>query len=63
MTYGRFPGKVEVIDGQIHVDDEIVRSFAEKDPAKLPWGDLGVEIVLECTGIFTSKKSGPPHRR
>lgn len=60
-TYGRFPGKVEVIDGQIHVDDEIVRSFAEKDPAKLPWGDLGVEIVLECTGIFTSKEKAAPH--
>ena len=60
-TYVRFPGKVEVIDGQIHVDDEIVRSFAEKDPAKLPWGDLGVEIVLECTGIFTSKEKAAPH--
>ena len=60
-TYGRFPGKVEVIDGQIHVDDEIVRSFAEKDPSKLPWGDLGVEIVLECTGIFTSKEKAAPH--
>jgi glyceraldehyde 3-phosphate dehydrogenase len=60
-TYGRFPGKVEVIDGQIHVDDEIVRSFAEKDPSKLPWGDLGVEIVLECTAIFTTKEKAAPH--
>ncbi|MBP8002964.1 MAG: type I glyceraldehyde-3-phosphate dehydrogenase [Chloroflexi bacterium] len=60
-TYGRFPGKVEVIDGQIHVDDEIVRSFAERDPSKLPWGDLGVDIVLECTGIFTTKEKAAPH--
>jgi glyceraldehyde 3-phosphate dehydrogenase len=60
-TYGRFPGKVEVIDGQIHVDDEIIRSFAERDPAKLPWGELGVDIVLECTGIFTSKEKASAH--
>ena len=60
-TYGRFPGKVEVIDGQIHVDDEIIRSFAERDPAKLPWGELGVDIVLECTGIFTSKEKAGAH--
>ncbi|MBK9051151.1 MAG: type I glyceraldehyde-3-phosphate dehydrogenase [Chloroflexi bacterium] len=60
-TYGRFPGKVEVIEGQIHVDDEIIRSFAERDPAKLPWGELGVDIVLECTGIFTSKEKAGAH--
>jgi len=60
-TYGRFPGKVEVIDGQIHVDDEIIRSFAERDPAKLTWGELGVDIVLECTGIFTSKEKASAH--
>ena len=51
-TYGIFPGEVEVRDGQLYVDDELIKSFAERDPANLPWGELGVDIVLECTGIF-----------
>lgn len=60
-TYGRFPGKVEVIDGDIYVDGEKLKSYAEKDPTKLPWGELGVDIVLECTGIFTSSEKAAPH--
>jgi glyceraldehyde 3-phosphate dehydrogenase len=51
-TYGIFPGEVEVRDGQLYVDDELIQSLAERDPANLPWGELGVDIVLECTGIF-----------
>lgn len=60
-TYGRFPGEVEVRDGDIYVDGEKLKSFAERDPAKLPWGDLGVDIVLECTGIFRDKESASKH--
>lgn len=60
-TYGRFPGKVEVIDGDIYVDEEKLKSFAERDPAKLPWGELGVDIVLECTGIFRDRDSAGAH--
>ncbi|MBK8433160.1 MAG: type I glyceraldehyde-3-phosphate dehydrogenase [Chloroflexi bacterium] len=60
-TYGRFPGKVEAHDGQIYVDGQVLKSYAEKDPANLPWGDLGVDIVLECTGIFTSKEKAAAH--
>ncbi|MFQ5419474.1 MAG: type I glyceraldehyde-3-phosphate dehydrogenase [Anaerolineae bacterium] len=60
-TYGRFPGEVEVRDGDIYVDGEKLKSFAERDPAKLPWGDLGVGIVLECTGIFRDKESASKH--
>jgi glyceraldehyde 3-phosphate dehydrogenase len=60
-TYGRFPGKVEVIDGDIYVDGVKLKSFAERDPAKLPWGELGVDIVLECTGIFKDKDSAGAH--
>jgi glyceraldehyde 3-phosphate dehydrogenase len=60
-TYGRFPGEVEVRDGDIYVDGEKLKSYAEKDPAKLPWGDLGVEIVLECTGRFRGKATAGPH--
>jgi glyceraldehyde 3-phosphate dehydrogenase len=60
-TYGRFPGKVEAVDGQILVDGNVLKSYAERDPANLPWGDLGVDIVLECTGIFTSKEKATAH--
>lgn len=60
-TYRRFPGTVEVRDNDIYVDGEKLKSYAEKDPTKLPWGDLGVDIVLECTGIFTSSDKAAPH--
>lgn len=60
-TYGRFPGEVEVKDGSIHIDGEKLNTFAERDPAKLPWGELGVEIVLECTGVFRDRDSASKH--
>lgn len=60
-TYGRFPGEVEARDGDIFVDGEKLKSFAERDPSKLPWGDLGVDIVLECTGIFKDRDSAGLH--
>lgn len=60
-TYGRFPGEVETHDGNIYVDGERLKSYAERDPANLPWGDLGVDIVLECTGIFRDKASASKH--
>ena len=60
-TYGRFPGVVEARDGNIFVDGEKLKSFAERDPAKLPWGDLGVDIVLECTGIFKDRDTAGLH--
>lgn len=60
-TYGRFPGHVEVKDGDMYIDGEKLKSFAEKDPAALPWKDLGVDIVLECTGIFNDKDKASKH--
>ncbi len=60
-TYGKFNGTVEVRDGDIYVDGEKLKSYAEKDPAKLPWGELGVDIVLECTGRFRSKAAAGAH--
>jgi glyceraldehyde 3-phosphate dehydrogenase len=60
-TYGRFPGEVEVKDGDMYVDGQKLKSFAERDPAKLPWGELGVDIVLECTGIFRDRDSASKH--
>ena len=57
-NYGRFDGKVEVGDDGLLVDGKPVKAFKETDPANIPWGSLGVEIVVESTGIFTVKKDG-----
>jgi glyceraldehyde 3-phosphate dehydrogenase len=57
-NYGRFNGKVEVGDGELLINGKSVKAFKETDPAKLPWSDLGVEIVIESTGIFTVKNDG-----
>src|SRR5688572_501571 len=60
-TYGQFHGDVEVRDGAMFIDGEELRSFAERDPAKIPWGDLGVDIVIESTGIFTEAEKARAH--
>ena len=57
-NYGHFDGTVEVKDDALIVDGKPVKAFKETDPAAIPWGDLGVEIVVESTGIFTVKKDG-----
>jgi glyceraldehyde 3-phosphate dehydrogenase len=61
-TYGRFAGQVSATDDAITVDGHEIRAFSEKDPAALPWGDLGVDIVVESTGIFTSAEKAQAHR-
>jgi glyceraldehyde 3-phosphate dehydrogenase len=60
-NYGRFDGKVDVVDGDLMVNDHRVRVFAEKDPAALPWGDLGVEVVIESTGVFRDRAGASKH--
>jgi len=60
-TYGRFPGEVEVRDGDLYVDGQKLKNYAERDPSKLPWGELGVDIVLECTGIFRTREQAAQH--
>jgi glyceraldehyde 3-phosphate dehydrogenase len=57
-NYGRFNGKVEVGSDGLVIDGKAIKAFKETDPAKLPWKDLGVEIVIEGTGLFTIKKDG-----
>ena len=61
-TYGRFAGEVAAGDNAIVVDGREIRSFSERDPAALPWGDLGVDIVVESTGIFTDATKAAAHR-
>ncbi|SMF32820.1 glyceraldehyde-3-phosphate dehydrogenase (NAD+) [Tistlia consotensis] len=60
-VHGRYPGTVGSTDDSIIVDGHSIKSLSERDPAKLPWGDLGVDIVLECTGIFTDKEKAGLH--
>jgi glyceraldehyde 3-phosphate dehydrogenase len=60
-TYGRYPGEVSHSDSEIRVDGHAIRAFSEKDPAALPWKDLGVEIVVESTGIFTDATRAHAH--
>src|SRR5512139_2000351 len=57
-NYGRFNGTVEVAEDGLLVDGKKIQVFKETDPSKLPWKELGVEIVVESTGIFTVKKDG-----
>jgi len=60
-VHGIYPGKVEAKDDVIIVDGKEVKVYAEKDPALLPWGELGVEIVVESTGRFTNGKDAQKH--
>ncbi len=60
-TYGPFPGKVEVTKDSIIVDGKATKVMAERDPAKIPWKELGVEIVIESTGLFTDAAKAAAH--
>jgi glyceraldehyde 3-phosphate dehydrogenase len=60
-AHGKFPGEVRVDGDSMVVNGNRVRVLAERDPSKLPWGELGVEVVLECTGLFTSKAKAGAH--
>ena len=60
-AHGRFPGTVEVDGDSMVVNGDRIRVLAERDPAKLPWGELGVDIVLESTGLFASREKASAH--
>jgi glyceraldehyde 3-phosphate dehydrogenase len=60
-NYGVFPGQVEVGEKEITVDGERSRVFAERDPARIPWGDLGVQVVVESSGVFTDASKARAH--
>ncbi len=60
-NYGRFNGVVEVVDGGLNVNGCFIKAYAEKEPAKLPWKELGVDIVIESTGKFTDKDKCQAH--
>jgi glyceraldehyde 3-phosphate dehydrogenase len=60
-TYGPFPGKVEASTAGFSVDGKEIRVLAERDPASLPWGDLGADVVIESTGLFTDRENAAKH--
>src|ERR1700741_809180 len=60
-AHGPFPGTIAVEADHMVVNGDRIRVLAERDPAKLPWGQLGVDIVLECTGLFASKEKASKH--
>jgi glyceraldehyde 3-phosphate dehydrogenase len=60
-NFGKYPGTVEVDGGDIVVDGDRIKVFAERDPANLPWGDLDVDVVVESTGIFRDRDGASKH--
>jgi glyceraldehyde 3-phosphate dehydrogenase len=60
-VHGRFRGEVQVEGDSMVVNGDRIRVVAQRDPTKLPWGELGVDMVLECTGLFTSKAKASAH--
>ena len=60
-NYGVYAGAVEVADGALIVDGNEIKALSERDPAQLPWGEMGVEIVIESTGIFRDRASASKH--
>src|SRR5207302_5352192 len=60
-TYGRFPGEVEATENSLIVNGHKLQVIAQKDPAQIPWEDLGVQIVIESTGFFTDAAKAAAH--
>jgi glyceraldehyde 3-phosphate dehydrogenase len=60
-THGKFPGKIEVDGDTMVVNGDRIKVLAQRDPSQLPWGELGVDVVLESTGFFTSKEKAGAH--
>lgn len=60
-AHGKFPGTVVVDDGDLVINGDRIKVFAERDPSKLPWAELGVDVVMECTGFFRSRETAGAH--
>ncbi|HZE05474.1 MAG TPA: glyceraldehyde 3-phosphate dehydrogenase NAD-binding domain-containing protein, partial [Solirubrobacteraceae bacterium] len=60
-VYGRLPNKVEAAGDGIEIDGQAIRAFAEREPQALPWGDLGVDVVIESTGRFRTRAAAQQH--
>ncbi len=62
-TYGHFPGEIEATADSLIVNGQSIKVIAQRDPAKIPWGDMGIELVLESTGLFTDADKAAAHLR
>jgi glyceraldehyde 3-phosphate dehydrogenase len=62
-VYGRYERQVDAVDGKLVIDGKPLVYLSERDPERLPWGDLGVDLVLECTGLFTGREDAEKHVR
>lgn len=60
-AHGKFPGTVEATDDAIIVNGDVIKVFAQRNPADLPWAELGIDVVMECTGFFTTKEKASAH--
>ena len=60
-NYGRYPGKVEANNGDLVVDGRSIKVFSERDPAQIPWSEMGVDLVIESTGLFTDADKAAGH--
>jgi len=60
-SYGRYPGKVEANNGDLVVDGRSIKVFSERDPAQIPWSEMGVDLVIESTGLFTDADKAAGH--
>ena len=60
-VHGRFPGEVKIEGDSLVIDGDKIKVYAERDPASLPWGDLGIDVVYECTGLFTAPEKAGLH--
>ena len=60
-VFGKYPGTVETGDGEIVVDGRRIKVLSERDPARLPWKDLAVDVVIEATGVFTAREGAAKH--
>src|SRR5207237_2093097 len=62
-TYGHFPGEIEATEDSLIVNGHKIKVISQRDPAQIPWGDLGVELVIESTGLFTNAEKAAAHLR
>ena len=62
-NYGVYAGQVEARDGDLIVDGHTIRVFSERDPAQIPWSELGINLVVESTGIFTDAEKAAGHMK
>src|SRR5205809_8148136 len=62
-VHGKFPGKIEVEGDALVVTGDRIKVLAVRNPAELPWAALGIDVVLECTGLFTTKEKASAHHK